>query len=204
MSTELEHLLQNALQLLAAPSQDFSLIENNERSYDESHPIEEALDLALVGMIPYLPTTTLQSLALDIVEQSRQARGSFAVYTTPCAGQITDEETLLAWRPTKEQAEQIANYCYEAGVPAAVHGILVDVERSFHPRTHPNYRHGIHTEETRYGVVVLREHLDDEIIERIKAALFGLRQKTPPLVSPYATSWSHQDTFYGTYEQRSA
>ena len=192
MSAELEQILRQALYVLAEPIQDVSLLESDVQ-YDESHHIEEALDLALVGIIPYLPDTILQSLALDLIEQCRQARGSKFVYSIPCAGQIKDGERLLAWRPAREQAEQIANYCYDAGVPASVHSIQVDVERSIYPKTHPRYRPGIYTEETRYGVVVLHEHLDDEIIERLKAALFGLRQRMPPLVSPYATAWAHID-----------
>ncbi len=209
MTTELEQGLRQALQILAAPRQEFSLVDLEE-SYDESHRVEEALEHAIICMIPNLPDLTLQSLAWDLVEQSRQARGSYSVSSTLYAGQIKDEESLLAWRPTFEQAEQLANYCYEAGVPASVHGILVDVERSVYPRTHPRYRQGTHTEETRYGVFVLKEHLYDEIVERIKAALFGLREKTPPLVSLYAISWNlpqTQEQFYytsRTYEQHSA
>lgn len=208
MSTELETILRSALQLLATPNQDFSLLDRDEHSYDESHPIEEVLELALVGMIPYLPDPALQSVALDIVEQSRQVRGSFKVYTTPCSGQMKEEEALLAWRPTLEQAEQIANYCYDAGIPATVYAILVDVERCIYPKTHLRYRPGVHTQETRYGVLVLKEHLDDEIIERLKAALFGLRQKTPPLMPPYGTRWTQQKTdtsdTHSTPQQRSA
>ncbi len=211
MSAELDQILRQALHVLSEPRQDVSLLENDEQ-YDESHHIEEALDLALVGIIPYLPDTMLQSLALDLIEQCRQARGSKFVYSTPCAGQIKDGERLLAWRPAREQAEQIANYCYDAGIPASVHPIQVDVERSIHPKTHPRYRPGTHTEETRHGVFVLQEHLDDEIIERLKAALFGLRQKMPPLVSPYATAWSHIEKeglsfaslSFGTNERRLA
>ena len=209
MAIELDQLLQQALHILAEPSQDVNLLESNV-AYDESHYVEEALDLALVAIIPYLPTVTSQALALDLIEQSRQARGRSMVYSTPCAGQIKDEERLLAWRPAREQAEQIANYCYDAGIPASVHPIQVDVERSIYPKTHPRYRPGTHTEETRYGVFVLQEHLDDEIIERLKAALFGLRQKMPPLVSSYATAWANANEkelpflTSGTNERRSA
>ena len=192
MSSELDQLLQQALHVLAEPSQDVNLLKSNVE-YDESHHVEEALDLALVAIIPYLPTVASQALALDILEQSRQARGSSMVYSSPCAGQIKEGERLLAWRPTREQAEQIANYCYDAGIPASVYPIQVDVERSIWTKTHPRYRPGTYTEETRYGVFVLQEHLDDEIIERLKAALFGLRQRLPPLVSPYATAWTHRD-----------